>query len=248
MSEIIAVTSGKGGTGKSTICSALGFALAERGYRTLIAEFDCVVKCLDTMLGVESSITYDLGSVARGECSPAEAVFSFPEIPCLSVLCAPSDSYTRIDKETVRTVFDALREDFDYIIAETSAGLGSGSTDVAAFADLILINTTPDPVCIRDARAMTDGLCKHSRAPHRLIINRVNPAVFTSDKRVILSGVTDIIGLKPIAVIPEDRALAASVQGKPHPDSSSHAYNALNELARRITGEDVPFAFKVLNQ
>lgn len=86
MSKIIAVTSGKGGTGKSTVCAGLGYTLAKQGYRTLIIELDFGLRCLDIMFGMENNIKYDLGDVLNGKKTVLEAVSQVPMANNLNVL------------------------------------------------------------------------------------------------------------------------------------------------------------------
>ena len=96
MSKIIAVTSGKGGTGKSSISACLGYALAKQGNRTLIIELDFGLRCMDIMLGMQGNITYDLGDVLEGTCDVYKATTTVKLASNLSVLCAPSDPFVQL--------------------------------------------------------------------------------------------------------------------------------------------------------
>ena len=103
MAKIIAVTSGKGGTGKSTICSGLGYALAKQGHRTLIIELDFGLRCLDIIFGMESDIKYDLGDVLNGRKSALDSVVQVPMASNLSVLCAPK-TLTPVNAEQISEI------------------------------------------------------------------------------------------------------------------------------------------------
>lgn len=203
MSKIIAVTSGKGGTGKSSICSELGFALAKQGHRTLIIELDFGLRCLDIMLGVKNDIKYDLGNVLKGECDIYQATTQVKIATNLSIVCAPEDPFARVDAETIKNICQEMRKYYEYIIVDTSAGTNASVFDVVEQSDLILINTTPDPVCVRDARTMSDEFYKRGNKKQRLIINKVNPDLFKADLVVDLDEIIDTVGVQLIGVIPD---------------------------------------------
>ena len=223
MSKIIAVTSGKGGTGKSSICSELGFALAKQGHRTLIIELDFGLRCLDIMLGVKNDIKYDLGNVLKGECDIYQATTQVKIATNLSIVCAPEDPFARVDAETIKNICQEMRKYYEYIIVDTSAGTNASVFDVVEQSDLILINTTPDPVCVRDARTMSDEFYKRGNKKQRLIINKVNPDLFKADLVVDLDEIIDTVGVQLIGVIPDDDAvIIATSKGEPLPWHSRH--------------------------
>lgn len=248
MSKIIAVTSGKGGTGKSTICSELGFALAKQGHRTLIIELDFGLRCLDIMLGVKDDIKYDLGSVLKGECDIYKATTQVKLASNLSIVCAPEDPFAKVDAETISNICNEMRKYYEYIIVDTSAGTNESVFDVVEQSDLILINTTPDPICVRDARLMSDEFYKRGNKKQRLIINKVDPDIFKADIIPDLDAIIDTVGVQLIGVIPSDADVVISTgKGIPLP-SGSLAFRAFDAISKRIKGEDVPLCFKVLLQ
>ncbi len=249
MSKIIAITSGKGGTGKSSICSELGFALAKQGHRTLIMELDFGLRCLDIMLGVKDDIKYDLGSVLNGECDIYKATTNAKSFASnLSVVCAPEDPFAKVDAETISNICNEMRKYYEYIIIDTSAGTNESVFDVVEQSDLILINTTPDPICVRDARLMSDEFYKRGNKKQRLIINKVDPDIFKADLIMDLDEIIDTVGVQLIGVIPSDNEVVISTgKGLPLP-SNSLAFKAFDAISKRIKGEDVPLSFKVLLQ
>ena len=248
MSKIIAITSGKGGTGKSTICSELGFALAKQGHRTLIIELDFGLRCLDIMLGVKDNITYDLGNVLKGECDIYKATTPVKLASNLSIVCAPEDPFAMVDAETISNICNEMRKYYEYIIVDTSAGTNESVFDVVEQSDLILINTTPDPICVRDARLMSDEFYKRGNKKQRLIINKVDPDIFKADIIPDLDNIIDTVGVQLIGVIPSDNEVVISTgKGIPLP-SNSLAFKAFDAISKRIKGEDVPLSFKMLLQ
>lgn len=248
MSKIIAITSGKGGTGKSSICAELGFALAKQGHRTLIIELDFGLRCLDIMLGVKDTISYDLGSVLKGECDIYQATTQVSLANNLSIVCAPEDPFAKLDANTISQICNEMRKYYEYIIVDTSAGTNESVFDVVEQSDLILINTTPDPICVRDARTMSDEFYKRGNKKQRLIINKVDPEIFKAELISDLDEIIDTVGVQLIGVIPNDDSIVISTgKGIPLP-SNSNAFRAFDAISRRLKGEDVPLSFKVLVQ
>ncbi len=246
MSKIIAITSGKGGTGKSSICAEMGFALARQGHRTLIIELDFGLRCLDIMLGVKDNIKYDLGTVLRGECDIYKATTQVSIASNLSLVCAPEDPFAKVDAKTISSICHEMRKYYEYIIVDTSAGTNESVFDVVEQSDLILINTTPDPVCVRDARTMSDEFYKRGNKKQRLIINKVNPEILKAELIPDLDSIIDTVGVQLIGVIPDDDAVVISTgKGVPLP-SASPSFKAFDAISKRLKGEDIPLSIKSL--
>ena len=176
MAKIIAVTSGKGGTGKSTICAGLGYTLAKQGHRTLIIELDFGLRCLDIMFGMENDIKSDLGDVLRGEKQALDAIGQVPMASNLNLLCAPK-TLTSVTAEQIVEICRSIKKYFEYIIIDTGAGINSHVFNIVEQANLILVVTTPDPVCIRDASLMSDEFYNRGNKSQRLIINKIDKKI-----------------------------------------------------------------------
>lgn len=244
MSKIIAVTSGKGGTGKSTVCAGLGYTLAKQGHRTLIIELDFGLRCLDIMFGVEGSIKYDLNDVLTGKMQVLDAVCQVPMASNLSILCAPK-TLTTVTAEQIVSICRSIKKYFEYIIIDTGAGINSHVFDIVEQANLILVVTTPDPVCIRDASLMSDEFYNRGNKSQRLIINKISKKVIGSQLVNHLDEIIDKIGVQLIGVIPDDFKLTVSTgKGTPIP-TDSEALKAFDAISKRLGGEYVPLIVKI---
>ena len=243
MSKIIAVTSGKGGTGKSTVCAGLGYTLAKQGHRTLLVELDFGLRCLDIMFNLENTIKYDLGDVLSGRKKPLEAIADVPMATNLNLLCAPK-TLTSVTAEQIVDLCRSIKKYFEYIIIDTGAGISSHVFDIVEQANLILVVSTPDPVCVRDAGLMSDEFYNRGNKSQRLIINKVSKKVVTENLVMNLDEIIDKIGVQLIGVIPDDfKMTVATGKGTPIPTDSA-ALKAFDAISKRLGGEFVPLTIK----
>lgn len=243
MAKIIAVTSGKGGTGKSTVCAGLGYTLAKQGHRTLIIELDFGLRCLDIMFGMENNIQSDLGDVLSGKKEVLDAVSQVPMASNLNILCAPK-TLTSVSAEQIVDICRSIKKYFEYIIIDTGAGINSHVFDIVEQANLILVVSTPDPVCIRDASLMSDEFYNRGNKSQRLIINKISKKVIGSELVGHLDEIIDKIGVQLIGVIPDDfKMTVATGKGNPIP-SDSEALKAFDAISKRLGGEFVPLTVK----
>lgn len=244
MSKIIAVTSGKGGTGKSTVCAGLGYTLAKQGHRTLIIELDFGLRCLDIMFGMDGAIQSDLGDVLSGKKKVLDAVAQVPMASNLSILCAPK-TLTAVTAEQIVDICRSIKKYFEYIIIDTGAGINSHVFDIVEQANLILVVTTPDPVCVRDASLMSDEFYNRGNKRQRLIINKTSKQVIGSQLVSHLDEIIDKIGVQLIGVVPDDfKITVATGKGTPMP-SDSEALKAFDAISKRLGGEYIPLTVKV---
>lgn len=244
MSKIIAVTSGKGGTGKSTVCAGLGYTLAKQGHRTLIIELDFGLRCLDIMFGMEGNIKTDLSDVLSGKKKVLDAACQVPMASNLSILCAPK-TLTTVSAEQIVEICRSIKKYFEYIIIDTGAGINSHVFNIVEQANLILVVTTPDPVCIRDASLMSDEFYNRGNKSQRLIINKVSKKIIGSQLVNHLDEIIDKIGVQLIGVIPEDFKLTVSTgKGEPIPTDSA-ALKAFDAISKRLDGSVVPLTVKI---
>lgn len=235
--QIQMLTSGKGGTGKTTLTALLGAALAARGHRVLVVELSGGPRTMDYVAAVAGQTVYDLGDVCAGRCAPEKAVVSSAVYKGLFVICAPCGG----DILAPQRVIDALlhlRAQYDTILLDTGSGLGVPFAAACAVADSALIVVTPDSVSVRDGCQTAEAL-REASIPARLLLNRVPPALQGT-------GVTDLdacidgVGAQLIGVVPfSTKILCAAATGTP-PAKESHAARALHAIAARLCGEYTP--------
>lgn len=243
MSQIIAVTAGKGGTGKSTTSANVATGLATLGHKTLLVELDFGLRCLDIMLGIKDKVKHDIGEYLEGNIDILTATTKIDSIPNLSLVCATRNPFIDINPEKIMGVCEEMREFFDYIIIDT-AGVGSSVFSVIKAADLILMVTTPDSVCVRDGQMLSDFLYVKNCINQRLVINKVSPRFAEEDTVYDLDEVMDTVGIPLIGVVPEDVNIKiCGSKGEPLPPTCG-GYKAYNAIARRIDGQEVPLTLR----
>jgi len=243
MSQIIAVTAGKGGTGKSTTSANVATGLATLGHKTLLVELDFGLRCLDIMLGIKDKVKHDIGEYLEGDIDILTATTKIDRVPNLSLVCATRNPFIDINPEKIMGVCEEMREFFDYIIIDT-AGVGSSVFSVIKAADLILMVTTPDSVCVRDGQMLSDFLYVKNCINQRLVINKVSPRFAEEDTVYDLDEVMDAVGIPLIGVVPEDVNIKiCGSKGEPLPTSCG-GYKAYSAIARRIDGQEVPLTLR----
>ncbi|MBR2086443.1 MAG: AAA family ATPase [Oscillospiraceae bacterium] len=242
--KLIAVTSGKGGTGKSSICYGIGYTLAKQGNRTLIIELDFGLRCLDIMFGMSGRVDYDLGDVLKGKRQILDAVATVPSASNLSILCAPKDPFMKVTAEQVVEICRNIRKYFDYIIIDTGAGINSHVFDIVEQANLILVVTTPDPICIRDATMMSDEFYKRGNKRQRLIINKVSPKDLKTGMINDLDEIIDAVGIQLVGVIPEDYSLKEATGKGISLQPTSPSLAAFDAISKRLMGDQIPLTIK----
>ncbi len=242
--KLIAVTSGKGGTGKSSICYGIGYTLAKQGNRTLIIELDFGLRCLDIMFGMSGRVDYDLGDVLQGKREILDAVVTVPSASNLSILCAPKDPFMKVTAEQVVEICRSIRKYFDYIIIDTGAGISSHVFDIVEQANLILVVTTPDPICIRDATMMSDEFYKRGNKRQRLIVNKLSKNDIKSGMITNLDDIIDTVGIQLLGVIPEDFSLKESTGKGVVLPTSAPSLAAFDAISKRLMGDQIPLVIK----
>jgi len=242
MGMVIAVSSGKGGTGKTTTVAALSSCLAVLGHRTLCIDFDAEMKNLDIALGMTDFAIMDFMDVVSGRVDLIAACSESPMIPNLFFLSAPSDTVPdESNLQALKEMFNTVRANFDYCLIDAPPGIGTGFKLAHCNVDMSVIVTTGETPSMRDA-ARTAGAVRELGVRNlRLLVNRVRPKNFRQTNTTV-DDVIDIIGVRLLGLISEDRGIFRALhKGTPLVlyDKRKSAYDFL-DAARRITGEDLP--------
>jgi len=245
MNDVIVVASGKGGTGKSTVCVGLAVALVKQNKRVLLIDCDCGMRGLDLMLDVEQEILFDCSDAVCGNCTPAEAVYRSKNLNELYMMSAPFDSDNEISPFVFKQLVDELKVHYDYVIIDSPAGIGSGFATAAAPADRALIVTIAEPTSLRGAVKIRRKLVGLDIQNIRLVINRFDRKQFEElDCYEDLDEVIDKSGTQLIALIPLDFRLSSIIQNGLSGLSWCPAMNIFDCLAKRVEGYNVPLAFR----
>ena len=240
--QCIAVVSGKGGTGKTSLTAGLGEALALMGYRTLCIDCDAGLRNLDLALGLSDRALMDFTDVAAERCPLSDAAVPHPELPRLHLLTAPASLRRRlVTEEEMRSLLRAVRAEYDYCLLDAPAGLGDYFRLATAAADRCIVVTTTDPPALRDAQHTVMELRAFPRGRLHLVVNRVRGKLLRSMHATIDDAI-DTAGLPLLGVVPEDDALplAQSRGAALLCVSSTGAAAAYRNIARRLTGARVP--------
>ena len=171
--QCIAVVSGKGGTGKTSLVSCAGSALALAGRRVLCLDCDVGLRNLDLALGLTDQAMMDFSDVAQGRCSLESAAVEHPKVPGLFLLTAPVRSRRSVTPEEMKALLADVRCQFDYCLLDAPAGLGSGFQLAAGGADRCVVVTTADASSLRDAQHTVMELSRFPAGELHLVVNRV---------------------------------------------------------------------------
>jgi septum site-determining protein MinD len=244
--KVITITSGKGGVGKTTVTANIASALAMLGKKVVAIDADIGLRNLDVVMGLENRIVYDLVDVIEGRCRLRQAMIKDKRQPDLYLIpAAQTRDKMAVSPSDMILVCDELRQQMDYIIVDSPAGIERGFRNAVAPADEVVIVTNPEVSAVRDADRIIGLLESEEKGPGRLIINRLKPAMVARGDMLSIDDVLDILAVDLIGVIPEDESiLISSNRGTPVAMSGlngSSASQAFRNVAQRLLGETVPF-------
>ena len=242
MSEVIVVTSGKGGVGKTTTSANLGSGLAKLNKKVVLVDTDIGLRNLDVVLGLENRIVYHLVDVIEGNCKIKQALIRDKKNPNLYLLpSAQTRDKTAVTPEQMKQLTEILKEEFDYVILDCPAGIEQGFMNAIAGASKALIVTTPEVSAIRDADRIIGLLEANEVYDIRLIVNRIRMDMVKRGEMMSMEDVVDILSIGLIGAVPDDEQVVISTnQGEPLVGGDSLAGKAYMNICRRIVGEDVP--------
>ncbi|HDZ74478.1 septum site-determining protein MinD [Aurantimonas sp. C2-6-R+9] len=253
MAKVIVVTSGKGGVGKTTSTAALGAALAQRGEKTVVVDFDVGLRNLDLVMGAERRVVYDLINVVQGDAKLTQALIRDKRLETLFLLPA---SQTRdkdnLTSEGVELVMEELKKTFDWVICDSPAGIERGATLAMRHADVAVVVTNPEVSSVRDSDRIiglldskTAKAERGERIEKHLLLTRYDPARAERGDMLKVEDVLDILSIPLLGIIPESMdVLRASNLGTPVTLGENQSAPALayRDAARRLAGEQVPMS------
>ena len=233
MSEVIVVTSGKGGVGKTTTAANIGTGLAALDKKVVLVDTDIGLRNLDVVLGLENRIVYNLVDVIEGNCRLKQA---------LMLPSAQTRDKTSVTPEQMKKLCEELKKQFDYILLDCPAGIEQGFRNAIAGATKALVVTTPEVSAIRDADRIIGLLEAEDLRDIRLIINRLRMDMVKRGDMMSVEDVSDILAVPLIGILPDDeQVVIATNQGEPLAGKPGLCGQAYLNICHRLLGEEVPF-------
>ena len=242
MGEVIVITSGKGGVGKTTTTANVGTGLAKEGKKVVLIDTDIGLRNLDVVMGLENRIVYNLVDVIEGNCRIKQALIKDKRYPNLYLLpSAQTRDKTSLTPEQMGKLTAELKEEFDYTLLDCPAGIEQGFKNAIAGADRALVVTTPEVSAVRDADRII-GLLEANEVSHTdLIVNRLRSDMVKRGDMMSADDVVEILAVNLIGVVPDDENIVVSTnQGEPLVGSKTMAGQAYENICKRIAGEEVP--------
>lgn len=243
MAEVIVITSGKGGVGKTTTTSNIGAGLAAAGKKVVLIDTDIGLRNLDIVMGLENRVVFNLVDVVEGECKLKSALIKDKRFPGLCLLpAAQTKDKDAVKPEQMQKLCDDLKKDFDYIILDCPAGIEQGFKNAIAGADRAIVVTTPEVSAVRDADKIIGMLSANGISEYKLLVNRLRVDMVKKGDMMNIEDIMDILGISLIGVVPDDEDIIISTnKGEPIvTNDKSKAGIAYRNVCRRIMGEEVP--------
>lgn len=243
MGDVIVVTSGKGGVGKTTTSANLGTGFALLGKKVVLVDADIGLRNLDVVMGLENRIVYDLVDVVEGNCRLKQALIRDKRYESLYLLpAAQTRDKNAVNPEQMQGLCKELAQDFDLIIIDCPAGIEQGFKNAIAGADQAIIVTTPEVSAVRDADRIIGLLESEGKHNPKLVINRIRPNMVKKGDMMDIDDIIEILAIDLLGIIPEDEYIIVSTnRGEPAvANPVSAASTAYRNIVRRLLGENVP--------
>ena len=242
MSEVIVVTSGKGGVGKTTTTANLGVGLSLLGKKVVLIDTDIGLRNLDVVLGQENRIVYDLVDVVRGECDLKRAAIRDKRFEGLFLIpAAQTTDKDAVSPAQMKELCQKLKEEYDFVVIDCPAGIEQGFKNAIAGADKAVVVTTPDISAVRDADRIVGLLEQNGIFYHRVIINKIRPELVKRGQMLSIDEVLNILSIDLLGVIPDDGdVIASATKGEPVVcKKKSLAGRGYLNICERLTGKNV---------
>lgn len=242
MGEVIVVTSGKGGVGKTTTTANVGTGLAKLNKKVVLIDTDIGLRNLDVVMGLENRIVYNLVDVIEGTCKINQAFIKVKGFENFYLLpSAQTRDKTAVTPEQMKKLTDQLKEQFDYVIIDCPAGIEQGFHNAIAGADRALVVTTPEVSAVRDADRIIGLLEANEVKKIHLIVNRLRADMVKHGNMMSADDVVEILSIDLIGVVPDDENIVISTnQGAPLVGNGTQAGKAYMNICRRVIGEEIP--------
>lgn len=244
MGEVIVITSGKGGVGKTTTTANLGTSLAMMGHSVVLLDADIGLRNLDVVMGLENRIVYDLVDVTQGRCKLRQALIRDRRFESLFLLpAAQTKDKTAVNPDEMQSLCNELRQENDYVLVDCPAGIEQGFRNAIAGADRAVVVTTPEVAAVRDADRII-GLLEAAEFRYpQLVINRLRPRMVKTGDMLNVEDVIEHLAIELIGVVPDDESIITSTnRGEPAVlNLNSKAGEAYRNISHRVVGEEVPF-------
>ncbi len=242
MSEVIVVTSGKGGVGKTTSTANIGAGLARMNKKVVLVDTDIGLRNLDVVMGLENRIIYNLVDVVEGNCRVKQALIKDKHYPGLYLLpSAQTRDKSAVSPEQMIKLVEGLTELFDYVILDCPAGIEQGFRNATAAAQRAIVVTTPEVSAIRDADRIIGLLEAGGLKKIDLVVNRIRVDMVKRGEMMSVEDVLDILAVNLLGAVPdEESVVVAANHGESVVGSDTLSGQAYLNIARRIAGETVP--------
>ena len=243
MGEVIVITSGKGGVGKTTTTANIGTGLAQLEKKVILIDTDIGLRNLDVVMGLENRIVYNLVDVIEGNCRLKQAIIRDRRYPNLYLIpSAQTKDKTAVNPEQMKKLTEALKEEFDYILLDCPAGIEQGFLNAIAGATRAIVVTTPEVSAIRDADRVIGLLESAEMENIQLIIIRIRIDMVRRGDMMSMEDVKEILAVELLGIVPDDEEIVISTnRGEPLTGGDSPAGIAYSNICKRLLGYEVPF-------
>lgn len=242
MGKAIVITSGKGGVGKTTTTANIGTGLAILGNKVVVVDTDIGLRNLDVVMGLENRIVYDIVDVVEKTCRLKQGLIRDKRYEGLFLLpAAQTKDKTAIKPEQMLELVNQLKEEFDYIVIDSPAGIEQGFQNSIAGADEAYIVTTPEIAAVRDADRVIGLLEANGINNPKLIINRIRQDMVKRGDMMNVEDIVDILAIELLGIVPDDEAIVISTnKGEPVVvEDDPLSAKAFRNICKRILGEEV---------
>lgn len=242
MGEVIVITSGKGGVGKTTTTANLGASLAQEGKKVVLIDTDIGLRNLDVVMGLENRIVYDLVDLIEEKCKLRQALIKDKRFEELFLLpAAQTRDKTAINEDQMKELTKKLKDEFDYILIDCPAGIEQGFKNAISGADRAIVVTTAEIAAIRDADRII-GLLESAEIKNpELVINKLRPEMVKKGEMMDVEDIVDLLSIDLIGVVPDDEYIITQTnKGEPViKNKKAPSGKVYIEVAKRILGENI---------